>query len=632
MKHDVADQTRMRMSHENLKFWEKNKNSIEESEELPWIDTSQEAEYFSNLLKVNRIIFLNGEWGSGKTEFFKKIRDTPGKKFIDINLWNKKDERTVINICFSAIFPKINIILKFLLVLSVVTSLLVTPAINLGINSFFLRLNWSIFNTWILPLATIVALFVSVWQFFKYKTDDFYYWWFKQPLVKWLMKNKVLVIDDFDRVSEENQQDAYKLFNNLSGSLPIIFLGDLSKIENNKGKYLQKIIDQQIELPYKLQPTNIWKIYFELIEKKYKVELPQPLVNQFILENRNLRERKMFHYYVNQELEFKGKRNHVLIDQQLVIIYLYLFWPSIYKEILSGVDEDRLLEENKLVTFSNILSQINYVYPPPFKKNKQGYFMYEKINKLSQKDAYAILKKENILSDIVDKGSYDDDFCDYITNKYSTLEPYMKQKLMDASLRNLKENKESDLIDWIIYNVNRNIVSIKEVDSLETWIYILDIYSLDVTQKIGFFMRFVRVANTDLSKGFNDLDFNSSDFINGKQKMWFFLLKYDIERGQLNRQKKTDYFWSEEYWKALQLILNDSEEDFIYVLKYTNRINFIAKENKIIVYTEKVDFRTTEKVEGVNAFLKRLEPMLEPLKNLGYIILYEKDDQVSLQN
>lgn len=632
MKHDVADQTRMRISHENFKLWEKNKNSIEESEELPWIDTSQEAEYFSNLLKVNRIIFLNGEWGSGKTEFLKKIRNTPNKKFIDINLWNKKDERTVINICFSAIFPKINIILKFLLVLSVVTSLLVTPAINLGINSFFLRLNWSIFNTWILPLATIVALFVSVWQFFKYKTDDFYYWWFKQPLVKWLMKNKVLVIDDFDRVSEENQQDAYKLFNNLSGSLPIIFLGDLSKIENNKGKYLQKIIDQQIELPYKLQPTNIWKIYFELIEKKYKVELPQPLVNQFILENRNLRERKMFHYYVNQELEFKGKRNHVLIDQQLVIIYLYLFWPSIYREILSGVDEDRLLEENKLVTFSNILSQINYVYPPPFKKNKQGYFMYEKINKLSQKDAYAILKKENILSDIVDKGSYDDDFCDYITNKYSTLEPYMKQKLMDASLRNLKENKESDLIDWIIYNVNRNIVSIKEVDSLETWIYILDIYSLDVTQKIGFFMRFVRVANTDLSKGFNDLDFNSSDFINGKQKMWFFLLKYDIERGQLNRQKETDYFWSEEYWKALQLILNDSEEDFIYVLKYTNRINFIAKENKIIVYTEKVDFRTTEKVEGVNAFLKRLEPMLEPLKNLGYIILYEKDDQVSLQN
>lgn len=630
MKHDVADQTRM--SYENFKFCEKNKNSIEESEELPWIDTSQEAEYFSNLLKVNRIIFLNGEWGSGKTEFLKEIRGTPGKKFIDINLWNKKDERTVINICFSAIFPWINIILKFLLVLSVVTSLLVTPAINLGINSFFLRLNWGIFNTWILPLATIVALFVSVWQFFKYKTDDFYYWWFKQPLVKWLMKNKVLVIDDFDRVSEENQQDAYKLFNNLSGSLPIIFLGDLSKIEYNKGKYLQKIIDQQIELPYKLQPTNIWKIYFELIEKKYKVELPQPLVNQFILENRNLRERKMFHYYVNQELEIKGKKNHVLIDQQLVIIYLYLFWPSIYREILSGVDEDRLLEENKLVTFSNILSQINGVYPPPFKNNKQGYFMYEKINKLSQKDAYAILKKEDILSDIVDKGSYDDDFCDYITNKYSTLEPYMKQKLVDASLRNSKENKESDLIDWILYNLNRDIVSEKEVDSLEIWIYILDKYSLDVTQKIGFLMRFVRVAYADLSQVFNDLDFNSSDFINGKQKLWFFLLKYKIERGQQNRQKRLDYFWSEEYWEALQLILNDSEEDFIYVLKETKRIKFIAEENKIIVYTEKVDFYTIKKVDGVDDFLKRLEPMLEPLENLGYIILYEKDDQVSLQN
>ncbi len=623
MKHDVADQIRMRMSHENLKFWEKNKNSIEESEELPWIDTSQEAEYFSNLLKVNRIIFLNGEWGSGKTEFLKKIRDTPGKKFIDINLWNKKDERTVINICFSAIFPKINIILKFLLVLSVVTSLLVTPAINLGINSFFLRLNWSIFNTWILPLATIVALFVSVWQFFKYKTDDFYYWWFKQPLVKWLMKNKVLVIDDFDRVSEENQQDAYKLFNNLSGSLPIIFLGDLSKIENNKGKYLQKIIDQQIELPYKLQSTNIWKSYFELIENKYKIKVPYPLVNQFILENRNLRERKIFHYYVNQELELRGKRDHVLIDQQLVIIYLYLFWPSIYREILAGVDEDWVLEQNDLVTFSNILSQVNEVYPPPFKKNKQGYFMYEKINKLSQQEAYDILKKEDILSDIVDNGSYDDDFCDYITNKYSTLEPDMKRKLLDASLKNLKDNKESNLIAWIINNENQKMVSKKE-DNLKRWISILDRYSLDVTQKIGFFMKYIRTTISELNKVFNELDFGSSDFQNGEEKMWFFLLKFNFERKNLN------YCWPDEYWEALQLILNDSIEGFIYVLEETKRIKYISKENIIIAYTEKTDFLTERKVENVDAAVEKLKPMLEPLKNLGYIILYEKEEQDTL--
>lgn len=604
----------------NFKFWEKNKNSTKESEELPWIDTSKEAKYFSNLLKENRVFFLNGEWGSGKTEFIKKISDTSNKKFIDINLWNKKDERTVINICFSAIFPWVNLILRLLLVLSVVISLLVTPAINLGINSFFLRSNWVVLNTWILPLATIVALFVSVWQIFKYKTDDFYYWWFKRSIVKKVIKKKVIVIDDFDRVSEENQQDAYKLFNNLSGSLPIIFLGDLSKIEYNKGKYLQKIIDQQIELPYKLQSTNIWKSYFELIESKYNVKVPHPLVNQFILENRNLRERKMFHYYVNQELELREKRDHVLIDQQLVIIYLYLFWPSIYREILAGVDEDTLLEENGLITFSNILSQINDVYPPPFKKNKQGYFMYEKINKLSQQDAYAILKKEDILSDIVDNGSYDDDFCDYITNKYSTLDPGMKLKLLDASLKNLKENKESDLIAWIINNENKKLVSKKE-DYLKRWISILDGYSFDVTQKIGFFSIYIRTTIAELSKFFFDLDFTSSEYINGKQKLWFFLLKHNIERKDLN------YCWPDEYWEALQLILKDSEEDFIYVLNVTKRIKYISKENIIIAYTEKTDFLTERKVEGVDAALKKLKPMLEPLKNLGYIIMYEKEER-----
>lgn len=439
------------------------------------------------------------------------------------------------------------------------------------------------------------------------------------------MKNKVLVIDDFDRVSEENQQDAYKLFNNLSGSLPIIFLGDLSKIENNKGKYLQKIIDQQIELPYKLQPTNIWKIYFELIEKKYKVELPQPLVNQFILENRNLRERKMFHYYVNQELELKGKRNHVLIDQQLVIIYLYLFWPSIYREILSGVDEDRLLEENKLVTFSNILSQINGVYPPPFKNNKQGYFMYEKINKLSQQDAYAILNSVNLVSDIIEQGSFYDDFFDFVTNKYFNLKLDMREKLLDASLKNLKNNKESDLIAFIINNESQSRAT-ENVDIYQQWISILDKYSLDVTQKIWFFWIFVRASDRDMSPLSKDLNFTSSDFINGKKKLWYFILKYNLEMDALN------YYWPEDYWEALKLIFNDDKEDFIYVLNATDRIKYISKENKLIVFTKKTDFFTHRTIIGVENVLEELKPMLKQLENLGYVIIYKEDDKVSIKN
>lgn len=71
------------------------------------------------------------------------------------------------------------------------------------------------------------------------------------------------MIDDFDRISEENQEGAYKLFNCLNGKLPIIFVGDYSKITKRESKYLQKIIDRKIELPISLYPMSIWEEYFE---------------------------------------------------------------------------------------------------------------------------------------------------------------------------------------------------------------------------------------------------------------------------------------------------------------------------------------------------------------------------------
>lgn len=75
---------------------------------------------------------------------------------------------------------------------------------------------------------------------FKYKSDSLYYKFLNSNKTKFLLKKKVLVIDDFDRISEENQEGAYKLFNCLNGKLPIIFVGDYSKITKRESKYLQK--------------------------------------------------------------------------------------------------------------------------------------------------------------------------------------------------------------------------------------------------------------------------------------------------------------------------------------------------------------------------------------------------------
>src|SRR5699024_1968033 len=106
-------------------------------------------------------------------------------------------------------------------------------------------------------------------SFFKIKTDEYYIWLLKKNS----FKNKLLVIDDFDRIEPDKQEQVYKVFNVLENKLPIVFVGDYAKLAKNNSKYLQKIINKQIELPYVLRPDNIWKKYFEDLETKLKISI-----------------------------------------------------------------------------------------------------------------------------------------------------------------------------------------------------------------------------------------------------------------------------------------------------------------------------------------------------------------------
>ncbi|EKZ0119433.1 hypothetical protein Q1I03_002236, partial [Enterococcus faecalis] len=258
-----------------------------DEEELDRIDTQEYARYFSELLTENLTFFLNGEWGIGKTEYLKVVKNYSGKKFVELNLWAIKDERTVINISFSKLHPIIYFFSKTLFIGCVVISILVTPAINLGLEKFIYNFTDSeIF----VKIGVLIALFVAVWQFFKYESDDLYYRFFQCNISTYFLRNKVLVIDDFDRISKKNQEEAYKLFNCLNGKLPIIFVGDFCQIEKMQDKYLQKIIDRKIELPSILYSENIWNSYFSMLNKKLSVEISQSLIDLFVEEKRNLRE------------------------------------------------------------------------------------------------------------------------------------------------------------------------------------------------------------------------------------------------------------------------------------------------------------------------------------------------------
>ena len=207
---------------------------------LKHIDTSVAAKNVAKLLDENKTYFLNGNWGSGKTEFLVEVDKNTNKKLVTIDFWRLSDNRSTIEIVFSKLHPWKYRILRFLIVLCVALSILMTNVVDLGLSSFF--------ESFCVKLIVgSIVLLVAIYQFFKIKSDGFYSCLLTCKCLP--LSRKVLVIDDFDRMSNKQQEESYKIFSLLNGKLPIVFVGDIEKVHLKDNNFLSKIIDRRIELP-----------------------------------------------------------------------------------------------------------------------------------------------------------------------------------------------------------------------------------------------------------------------------------------------------------------------------------------------------------------------------------------------
>lgn len=601
----------------------------EESELLNHIDVSDRASYLAGLLENNLTFFLNGEWGTGKSEYLQEGENHTKKKFVYLNLWNIKDERSVISISFSLLHPIINLLYRLFLIGCVVVSILITPAINIGIGNFLVNIfGEGIVTQVIFFVGTIIALFVAVWQFFKYKSDEIYYRFFQREISTFLMKNKVLVIDDFDRVSPTNQEEAYKLFNCLDRRLPVIFVGDYSKFKN-KDKYLQKIIDQKIELPYDLHPNNIWGPYLHNLESIFSIQINMALQDIFIAENRNLRERKMFNYYVNHELIERAKRNFVQINQQLAIIYLYLFHNETYQDLVVGKSLDDFPKDNK----NNIGELISLLveadgYPRSFTDNRQGYFLYEEVLSLPEEEVLTLLDNSNIEETIISADPKMSDVQEYIRRNYSKLDEDLKERLLSASLLGISNNETSDLIYVFIVLYRGDVINRIDSNStqlqIENWDKILNDYTFDLSQRLYFYEYYLRISFFKLSEFFPDLDLKSDEYIEGKMKRYYFLTYLTI------KDRWFKFQWPQYYWEALDLIYKDNHKEYLNVLKvlYLIKVDFESKH--IIAYESIYNDVYSNYLEGISEVLDNIKPKLTELKELGYTVEYQDQLNISL--
>lgn len=419
------------------------------------IDTRIAANSFAKMLDADRsqTFFLNGAWGSGKTTFLKETEKYTSKNFVELKLWEIKDKRSFIARAFARIFPIWTITLKSLFLVCVVIALSTTNIVNLDIIKSIHFLPSEIVGAFVF-VSSLIGLAVSVAKFFKIETDEIYIWFFNHL---WGLKNKILIIDDFDRLNEDQKADAYKLFNLLNRKITIIFVGDyatISKNDNTSEKYLQKIIDKRVELPFVLQPNTIWSDYFQELSNIVDVEIDDDLVRVIVGERRNLRERAHFNDYVTRNF-LENKRGLVQPNDQLWLIYLYLFHNNEYEQLLNNnvfkkpdsPSDDYHFELNPTAEYAlqrsiyKLQSKPSDGYPMSYAKNKQAYYIYEVPTNMSLDEIDAVINNEDQLEEYLLSG-YNSDYYEHLKSNFESFDPKRKEQMVEKSIDLVGEMKQ----------------------------------------------------------------------------------------------------------------------------------------------------------------------------------------------
>lgn len=425
-------------------------NSIEPDK----IEISTAAQNFVNLLNENKTYFLNGTWGSGKSTFLKEVdnlkpvNNKKKVKLVTIDFWRLNDSRSTLETVFANLHPFVYWGLRLIVILCIALSILMTNVVDLGLSADV--------PNWVVLSAGVIALIVAIHQFLKIKSDGIYS---RLLTINYhSCKKKVLVIDDFDRMTPAQQESSYKVFSLLNGKLPIIFVGDIELLHKNDNNYLSKIIDRRVELPFVLHPTKIWGDYFEQLEKRFEIKLSDYFINLVMKENRNLRDREHFNDYVNLELIGRNKKEYVLVEQQMVVIYLYIFYPDIYNVLLKmGRITESKKREYDIAELFIILNEEPSIYPFPFSSNTEAYLISETPSNRTLEDLNTLIETPELLYDeLSDLNS--SDLTTYITTSFNYSEFNYREQLFATSFKLSEEGENNWLIDFIIMNMaNFNI-------------------------------------------------------------------------------------------------------------------------------------------------------------------------------
>ena len=608
---------------------------------LKHIDTTVAAKNFAELLNDNKTYFLNGSWGSGKSEFLKEVKRGSQNKLITIDFWRLSDTRSTIEIAFSKLHPLLYWAIRLGIILLVAVSILMTNVVDIGLSNYF-----GGSKSLILRLGGVVALIVAVWQVFKKKSDEFYCFLLSQ-LPKF---SKVLVIDDFDRMSEKQQEESYKLFSLINGKLPIVFVGDITKVHKSDDNYLSKIIDRQVELPFDLHPSKIWNNYFSVLEDKFNIGLSNEFKKRISSDQKNLRDREHFNDYVNQEFFTRGKLDHVQVEQQLLVIYAYLFYPDLYMNLLKGepikVEKSEESDFQDIISIghtlkeqlSEIQSSDNSDYPLSFKKNKLEYLLYEQTSNRTkiELDLLFTSKSEELISEIIESDQ-SSDFYQYLSSQFRVFSKKMKKQLLIMVIKESMKFKNSPSMNFIVQESLNEVIPSYERNSpltedviiriIKMWEPILRNEMLDQSEIIYFLNKHDLLSFHELGLYYSDLRIDIETFSNLRRKD-FFLLAYLSSKGLFEKFK----YWDNTIWEAIELF-DDREflSFWIFQSIITNELGYegfdiISKDKRYTIWTGRYLFESPHKhTDYKESVISKIKPRLEKMEKEGFIFTERED-------
>ncbi|HGA0996430.1 TPA: NTPase, partial [Streptococcus suis] len=418
---------------------------------------------------------------------------------------------------------------------------------------------------------------------------------------------------------------------------------DIENIYSVKDNFLSKIIDRRVELPFVLQSEQIWDDYFIKLEQRFATEISDSFKKRVKVEKRSLRDREHFNDYVNQEFFSRGKLGHVQVEEQLLVIYSYLFYIEYYRKLLNNetIIENKSNSSDFSEIFTkgeeipNLLSRLQRdntnKYPVSFKMNREGYFLYESPSNRKKAELDRILNgSEEQLSRELAYSNSGTDFYQYLSSEYKYLKVDIKEKLLSLVIQLSLKYTSSRIMDYIIQEYfndkipryARNKPYSKEITTsiIDFWNTLLDDKKLDFSEKLYFLEKHYIFSFKELGEIFDNLSIDK-DSIKTLKRRDFYLLTYLSSKNLWNNFSE----WEDNVWYVIDE-MSDHEFISFWILQgiIFNGMDYYAfdykpADKKYTIWIKKYSFDRINEIEDYeDTVIKKIQSRLDLLEIKGY--------------